>query len=236
MVYEDVTDKAPCFPFYFRQVHAGPHRNFTYVVGDPATKQAALVDPVFEIERVLSIVERDGYRVTHAFITHSHADHAGGIPEMARRGITVVVHESWAGSPRIGAAGAQAQLVTDGKTLHVGSVPVQVLHTPGHTREATCFLVGQPSGPRALMGGDTLMVNCCGRCDVSDLDVDEAGRLMFASLQRLKGQVGDIHLFPGHFYLGLPTRSLAQQRVENPALAVEDFDVWKRFWFLREYD
>jgi glyoxylase-like metal-dependent hydrolase (beta-lactamase superfamily II) len=234
--YEDLTGTAPRFPFHFRQVHAGPHRNFAYAVGDPVTKQAALVDPVFEVGTLLAAVERDGYTVTHAFVTHGHADHAGGIAEMAKRGVTVVVHESWRGHSRIAAAGDKARFAKDGEQVLVGEVPVQVLHTPGHTREASCFLVGAAGQAQALLGGDTLFVNACGRCDVSDLPADEAERLMFASLRRLKALPGDVRVFPGHYYLGFPSRSLAQQRSENPALAVEDFAVWRGLWFLREYD
>jgi hydroxyacylglutathione hydrolase len=236
VVYEDVTDRAPCYPFYFRQVHTGDHRNFAYILGDPATKDAALVDAVDEIDRLVSILERDGYRLTHAFATHSHGDHAGGIPELAGRGAKVVVHASWTGHPRIAAVRNKAHLAHDGETVLVGTLPIQVLHTPGHTPDASVLVVGAASGPQALLGGDTLLVNCCGRCDVSLVPPEQAERQMFASLQRIKRLRGEIELFPGHYYLGFPSRSLEQQRSENPALAVEDFELWRRFWFLREYD
>lgn len=236
MVYEDLTDRAPCFPFYFRQVHAGPHRNFMYAVGDPATRQAALVDPVFEVDHLRGLVERDGYRVTHALVTHGHADHAGGIPEMARAGIALVLHESWRDHPKANLPGARIHHARDGEVVQLGQLPIQVLHTPGHTPEATCFLVGPTGGKQALLTGDTLFVNTAGRCDVSQVPPAQAEEQMFASLQRLKRLDGDIQLFPGHFYQGFPNRSLAQQLTENPALAVEDFAVWRGFGFLREYD
>lgn len=236
-MYEDVTDRAPCFPFYFRQIHAGTARNFTYVVGDPATRTAAIVDPVAELDKIFSIVERDGYCITHALVTHSHADHAGGIPGILERGVKqVVLHESWRGYPRAEACGTALRLLGDETTTRVGELPVQLLHTPGHTPEATCFLVGDASGKQALFTGDTLFVTAGGRCDVSQIPPAQAEAHMFQSLQRIKQLGGDIEVMPGHFYTGFPSRPLALLRDENPALAINDYEVWRKLWFLREYD
>lgn len=237
VVYVDVTDTAPCFPFYFRQVHVGEHRNFAYALGDPSTRQAALVDAAFETQRLKAIVERDGYRITHTFATHWHDDHAAGLDALAAAGAQAVLHESWRGYPRTVALGAKATLVPDGAIVKVGQLPVQMLHTPGHTPESSCLLVGERgAGMQALLGGDTLFVNACGRADLAGIPASVAERQMFDSLRRLAALPGEVQVFPGHAYAGFASRSLDQQRRENPALAVADFDVWKGFWFLRRYD
>ncbi len=219
MVYEDVTDTAPCFPFYFRQVLAGPHENFHYVLGDPATREAAVVDPAFELERLFGVVERDGYRIKAALFTHGHWDHIGGVPEVFGRGVeTAYLHAAARDHAKVAEAPDRFRFLQDGDRVLVGDLVVEALHTPGHQPESMCFLVGDPDGPRALFGGDTLFVDSCGRTDFPGGDTDA----MFRSLARLRALQGDVTVFPGHHYAQHPSRSLEAQKAENPALATTD--------------
>ncbi len=220
-VYQDVTDQAPCFPFYFRQIQAGPHENFHYVVGCPRTKKAIVVDPAFELPRIVGIVERDGYHVDAALFTHGHWDHIGGIPEIVELGAeTVYIHEAGEEHSKVleaRQAGADVGLASDGDVIQLGDVRIEWLHTPGHQPEGSCFLVsGKDDGPRALFGGDTLFVGSCGRTDFPGGDTDA----MFASMARLRALAAeDLWVMPGHHYAQHTTRTLADEVLDNPALA-----------------
>ncbi len=225
MVYEDVTDQAPCFPFYFRQVLAGPHENFHYVFGDPVTKEAVAVDPTFELEHLFSIVERDGYRLTRAVFTHGHWDHMGAAGELPGLGVTDIhVHEAGRHlQPLDGAvkAGATIQWAADGDPIAVGDLEVTWLHTPGHQPEASCILVAGDGAPRALFTGDTLFIDTCGRTDFPGGDT----AAMFASMQRLRGLAkDDLIVMPGHHYADRTHEDLATQLRKNPALHAERAD------------
>jgi hydroxyacylglutathione hydrolase len=232
-VFKDMTEMAPGFPFYFLQVLAGPHDNFHYVVGDPASREAAVVDPAFGLERLFSIAARDGYRIRTALFTHAHWDHIGGVPEIFDWGVrTVCIHETARDHAKVEeakAAGAEVRLLRDGDMMPIGAVPVIALHTPGHQPESTCYLAGDPGGAQALFGGDTLFIDSCGRTDFPGGDTET----MYASMARLRALEGDIIVLPGHHYAAHPSRSLAAQRTKNPALATTDRADFDALPFLR---
>ncbi len=71
-------ESEPAPALYFKQVLAGPMQNFVYLIGDPRTREAAVVDAAWDVGRVLDIAREDGYRVSHALVTHTHPDHVGG--------------------------------------------------------------------------------------------------------------------------------------------------------------
>lgn len=228
-MYEDVTDQAPCFPFYFRMVRAGPHENFHYVIGDPRTKEAAVIDPAFELERLFAICERDGMQIRDALFTHGHWDHIGGVPEVMERGVDrVFIHEAGREHSKVHEAllaGADVGLADDGDKIMLGDITIEWLHTPGHQPEGSCFLVSGPDGPRALFGGDTLFIDTCGRTDFTGGDTDA----MFASMARLRGLAADdIFVMPGHDYADRVTETLAVQVQKNPALSTTDREAFGR--------
>jgi glyoxylase-like metal-dependent hydrolase (beta-lactamase superfamily II) len=101
----------------------------------------------------------------------------------------------------------------------VGSIPIQFVHTPGHTEGSTCFLVG---GDR-LVAGDTLFVGSCGRVDLPGSDPEE----MYRSLtQRLAKLPDDVALYPGHDYGDSPSSTLGAQRRSNYAMKVPSLEQW----------
>lgn len=226
VVYDDVTAAAPRFPFYFRQVLAGPHKNFHYVIGDPQQDDAAVVDPAFGLERLFDVVRADGKRIRDALFTHGHWDHIGGADQVPALGVERVhIHEAAGDHEKVQAAasaGAAVVLHSDGDMLRIGDLPVQWLHTPGHQPEASCFIVGQEP-PQALLGGDTLFVGSCGRTDFPGGDTDA----MFASMARLRDVAhAGVHLMPGHHYGDVPHRRLIDEIVSNPALATVERDAF----------
>ncbi len=218
MVFQDFSHDAPDLGFYLRQVLAGPHENFHYVVGDPETREALVIDPAFELDRVFALAQADGYRISRALFTHGHWDHIGGIPEIHRRGVAEIgIHEAAASHPKVTEFEqlGTVHLLADGERLDIGDVPIEILHTPGHQPESSCYLVGAAGRGQALFGGDTLFIDTCGRTDFPGGDTDA----MFASMARLRALAPEIVVFPGHQYADRAWESLGEQVRRNPALA-----------------
>jgi hydroxyacylglutathione hydrolase len=103
----------------------------------------------------------------------------------------------------------------------VGKIPVQFLHTPGHTEGSTCFLVAEKN----LVAGDTLFVGGCGRVDLPGSDPEE----MYRSLtQRLATLPDDVALYPGHDYGARPASTLGEERRSNHYLRIPTLEEWLR--------
>ena len=67
---------------YLKQMELGPMQNFVYLVGDPETKEAAVVDPSWNVPAILSQLKEDGYRLTHVLLSHGHYDHINGVEDI----------------------------------------------------------------------------------------------------------------------------------------------------------
>ena len=137
----------------FKTAGMGPYDNNGYVVADPATKEAYLVDAPADVERL--IAEADGFDVKGVVVTHTHPDHVAGYADLKRlTGLPVAVHESDAGR----LPGKPDWLVAHNDELRVGAARIRALHTPGHTPGALCLYIDG-----ALISGDTLFPGGPGR-------------------------------------------------------------------------
>src|SRR3989338_3785004 len=80
---------------YLKQLELGPMQNFIYLIGDPATREAAVVDPGWEVPKILDAARQDGYKLTAAFVPHHHFDHTRGLDELLQAAdVPVYVHEA----------------------------------------------------------------------------------------------------------------------------------------------
>lgn len=216
---------------YLRQVELGPMQNFVYVVADPVTREAVVVDPAWEIDRVLRIVEQDDLKLKAALITHFHPDHLGGdfmgrhiqgAAELLQRNlpIKVYIHKTEADyAGRIAGLSASDMVRTDGtEELSLGGHGLRFLHTPGHTPGSQCFLVDG-----RLISGDTLFIGGCGRVDLPGSDPAQ----MYDSLvNKLKALPEDTILYPGHNYADRVTSTIGAEKRQNVYMRfnrVEDF-------------
>jgi hydroxyacylglutathione hydrolase len=146
------------------QIEVGMLQNFCEILFCPDTREAAIVDPAWEVDRLLREVEKRGLRVTTALITHTHNDHIEGVAALvAKTGAVVVVSPREADRVR-----RDAQVIvdaTDGRDIAIGQCGVRVLDTPGHTVGASCYLADG-----FLVTGDLLFVGGCGRTDFAGGD------------------------------------------------------------------
>jgi glyoxylase-like metal-dependent hydrolase (beta-lactamase superfamily II) len=194
---------------YFKQLELGPMQNFVYLLGDPATHEAVVVDPGWQVPTILKAVEQDGYRLTRAIVTHHHFDHVGGLEELLKAvDIPVSVHKDDAS--HITLPRSSLQLAGDGGVVQVGSIPITLIHTPGHTQGSQCLLVGG-----RLLSGDTLFIKACGRCDLPDSDPRKLYNSLATKLARLDDQT---IVCPGHNYAEVPLSTIADEKRDNPFL------------------
>ncbi|MCA8964691.1 MAG: MBL fold metallo-hydrolase [Planctomycetes bacterium] len=198
---------------------AGQMANFVYAIGDKETGEVVLVDPCYAVGELVSKCEQDGMRVTGALATHYHPDHVGGdmyghelqgVKELLTR-CPCKVHAQREEAPWIkritGCSDSDLQLHDSGDVLQVGAIPIQLIHTPGHTPGSQCFLV-----QNRLVAGDTLFLQGCGRTDLPGGDP----RQLYLSLTQKLAQVpDDATLYPGHLYAPEPSASLGETRKSN---------------------
>jgi glyoxylase-like metal-dependent hydrolase (beta-lactamase superfamily II) len=194
--------------------------NFAYLFGCQKTKEAALVDPGFDVEALLAQARADGYRIAHLFTTHGHYDHVGGHKEVAAAtGARIIAHRLEVQTLK--AQGITVDLaVEDGETVSVGDLAVQIIHTPGHTPGAVCLLVGGEK----LITGDTLFVGDCGRVDLPGGSLED----LFESIQKkLKTLPEHVQVYPGHDYGQRPFSTIGDEKRSNPAMACRSLDAFR---------
>ena len=201
-----------------KQLELGPLANFVYIVGDPATRECAVVDPAWDVPAILKAVEGEGLTLTSVLVTHNHPDHINGVGEILKTAdVPVFVHkeDAFALKPYQ----SSLRLVSGGDRTAVGKLDVAFLHTPGHTHGSQCFLFQD-----RLVSGDTLFIKGCGRVDLPNSDPEK----MYRSLRKIAGLPDETVVFPGHNYAEKPCAPLGEEKAGNPYLVLaqqglEDF-------------
>ena len=201
--------------FYFRQLLSGRDFaqadpvaqqmvNFVYAIGDRETGEAVLVDPAYDVNGLVDVLEADGMRCTGVLATHYHPDHVGGsmmgfelegIAALLNRvDVPIHIQADEADFVRKVTGVTDESLVqhASGDIVRVGDVEIELIHTPGHTPGSQCFFVDG-----RLVAGDTLFLDGCGRMDLPGADPAQ----MYESLtQKLARVPDDAVLYPGHRY------------------------------------
>ncbi len=193
--------------------------NFVYLVGDRETGEAVVIDPAYDIQGIIDIAGTDGMKLVGALATHYHADHVGGdmmgyrisgIRELLALA-PVPIHVQADEVPWIlrSTEVSASDLVehTSGDVVKVGDIPIELIHTPGHTPGSQCFFVDN-----RLLAGDTLFLEGCGR---TDLPGGDPAALYESLTQKLAKVPDDATLFPGHLYSADPSASMGETRHWN---------------------
>jgi glyoxylase-like metal-dependent hydrolase (beta-lactamase superfamily II)/rhodanese-related sulfurtransferase len=178
---------------------------FTYLLADPATREAALIDPVLEhVDRDMALLERLGLTLRYTIETHVHADHVSGGGRLRQLlGSETVMHAS-------GGAACADRLVNDGDVVEVGGLRIEVRYTPGHTSGCTSYRLGD-----RVFTGDTLLIGGCGRTDFQQGD---AGTLYDSIHRQLFSLPDETLMFPGHDYNGHICSTIGWEKANNRRL------------------
>jgi glyoxylase-like metal-dependent hydrolase (beta-lactamase superfamily II) len=205
-------------PLYLKQMECGPMQNYVYLIGDPATRQAAVVDPAWDIEGIVQAARQDDFTISKVLITHTHQDHTGGelfghyIPGVVELlelvDVPVYVHKTETHILKKVPTSSKVPTENNQVIDLGGDVQITLLHTPGHTPGSQCFLVQQ-----RLIAGDTLFIGACGRVDLPNSNPEE----MYDSLTNKLMRLADTTvLYPGHNYARQPTSTIGDERRHNP--------------------
>ena len=201
----DVVDEKPAM--LFRQLFDKESSTYTYLIADPKTKEAILVDPVLEqVERDIQILRELGLTLRYCLETHIHADHMTGTSKL----------KDMTGCLSIMPENAQTtcanSYIADGNMLQLGNVEIQAIATPGHTDSHMAYLVNNTH----LLTGDALFIRGCGRTDFQN---GNAGLLYDVVTQKLFTLPDDTLVYPGHDYHGQTVSGIGEEKRWNPRFA-----------------
>lgn len=193
-------------------MQVGPIGTNCYFLQDEESGLMAIIDPGDDWERILHQVKKAEGEVKYILLTHGHYDHTTAVPDLVKAlpGVQVYIHQAdanGAGSQLFPLAAQVKDLnnYDEGDTLSLGSLTIEVLHTPGHSKGSVTLKVWD-----VLFTGDTLFCGSCGRTDLRGGSYEE----IMASLKRLGELEGDFHVCPGHDR----TSTLERERQYNPFL------------------
>ncbi|MHB8601122.1 MAG: MBL fold metallo-hydrolase [Nitrosotalea sp.] len=182
------------------QLQVGNMQNFTYVLEDEATKESVIIDPSWDLELVLEIIERNDLQVKYIINTHHHFDHTIGNEALVKHtNSKILQHES--------STLKSDMRISDGEKITFGKSELTVIHTPGHSQDSICLV-----GDGKIFSGDTLFVGNCGRIDLPGGSAKELYHSLFDTLYKLDDT---LMLYPGHNYGSSPNSTIGKEKKTN---------------------
>ena len=201
---------------FIRQLFDRDTWTYTYLVADPESGFAAIIDPVREqYQRDALLIDELGFQLKYVLETHVHADHVTSSGKLRSRfDAKVILHEA-----------SQAKcadiLVKDGDILKLGEKKIKVLHTPGHTAADVTFQI-----EGAVFTGDILFVRGTGRTDFQAGSNETMYRSVIGKIFSLPDET---MIFPGHDYKGHTASTVGEEKAYNPRLgAGKDFESFSK--------
>ena len=196
------------------QLLVGQMANFTYIIADDESEQAAVIDPSWDLDKVFGPLKRNGWKTKYVINTHTHFDHVLGNEQVSEvTGAKIIQHENSKLTKDIS--------VTHDDKIEIGNIKLSVIHTPGHSEDSICLLLeGQ-----LVFTGDTLFVGNCGRTDLPGSDPAKMYHSLFA-LSRLDDR---LTVYPGHDYGSAQSSTIGQEKKTNHVLRPRSEQEFLRF-------
>jgi hydroxyacylglutathione hydrolase len=199
--------------------------NYNYLLVCPATREAVIIDPAWELDKVKSALDATGSSLVGILLTHSHYDHidlAAALSSIYQCSIWMSREEQVFSNYRH----PNLQLI-DGKTIAFGKMLVHPIKTPGHTPGCVCYKISDN-----LFTGDVLFAEGCGLCP----DADGAA-CMYESLNQLKNLIEPTtKIYPGHSFGKAPGQSFASLLKDNIYLQFDDSLAFIKFRMRKKQD
>ncbi len=179
---------------YIQQLYTGCLSEAAYYI--ESNGEAAVIDPLRDIDNYLQIAKERNSTIRYIFETHFHADFVSGHLELGKlTGAPIIFGPNTVTSYPI-------HIAKDGEVFKLGAISIEVLHTPGHTIESSCYLLkDEHNSPKAIFTGDTLFVGDVGRPDLSsgNLDKEKLAGILYESIQnKILPLADDIVVYPAH--------------------------------------
>ncbi|MFW7380653.1 MAG: MBL fold metallo-hydrolase [Oligoflexus sp.] len=192
----------------FYQLFEAQSSTYTYLLADPETKEAVLIDPVVEnLERDIKWVHESGVKLKYVLDTHVHADHITAANELRQRlGVKTAVSSG----SKVSCADI---LLEDGQELEFGQKTIRAITTPGHTDSCMSYYT-----EGMVFTGDALLIRGCGR---TDFQQGSSEKLYDSVHQKLFTLSDDTIVYPGHDYRGLTASTIGMEKKYNPRLGLD---------------
>lgn len=192
----------------FQQLFEHESSTYSYLIADPVSKEAALIDPVLEtVDRDLKLIEELGLKLKYVLDTHVHADHITGAGEIRKR---TAARTAVSAEAEVSCVDLPLQ---DGDELLLGDKKIIALATPGHTNSCMSFLF-----EGCVFTGDALLIRGTGRTDFQQGSSDK----LFESVRNKLFSLPDETLvYPGHDYRGQTSSTIQLEKKFNPRLGLD---------------
>lgn len=186
----------------FQQLFDSESCTYTYIIADPNSKEAAIIDPVLGMApRDLKLIEEMSLKLKVILETHIHADHVTGAGLLADKlGAKIALSE------KANAKGADI-LLKDHDQIEIGNLKIKVLETPGHTKTCLCYLLTD-----RVFTGDSLTIRGNGR---TDFQQGSSEQLFHSIHQKLYTLPEETLVFPGHDYNGMMSSTIGLEKKFN---------------------
>src|SRR5215475_723913 len=200
-------------PMIFRQLFDSVSGTYSYLLASRRGGEALIIDPVLEkVDRYLQLVKELDLKLVKAVDTHIHADHITGLGALRDRTHCITVMGEHA---RVDVVSMR---VTEGDTLTIEGVALDVLYTPGHTDDSYSYLMGD-----RVFTGDTLLIRGTGRTDFQNGSARAQYESLFSKLLKLPE---DTMVYPAHDYKGDTVSTIGEEKRCNPRLQVRSIDAY----------
>lgn len=199
------------------QVMVGPLAVFSYILGDEITREALLIDPASNFDKISSVVKKNNLKISGIVNTHGHFDHTSGNRYFVKKyKIPLYIHELDSSMLKSGINRAmdfikggrgtslKIEFIKEGDLIHIGSESIKVIHTPGHTPGSICLL-----WKGNLFTGDTLFTEGMGRTDFKGGNEKE---IMDSIKNKILSLPDETLIWPGHHYGRFPVSTVKEQK------------------------
>lgn len=194
----------------FRQLFDPSTSTYTYLIADPVTRAAVLIDPVLEqVDRDLNLLTELDLTLEYCLETHIHADHVTGTAQLREQTKCQSI------VPANAQAACADRFIHDGEIVRLGSIAIAAIATPGHTDSHMAYLVNGTH----LFTGDALLIRGCGRTDFQSGDPQQ----LYDSVTGKLFSLPDATLvYPAHDYHGMTVSTIAEEKRFNPRFVGRD--------------
>jgi len=195
----------------FKQLFDTKSSTYTYLIASAKGREALIIDPVLEnIDEYIKLLKELDLKLVKVIDTHIHADHVTGASKLKNisKCSTIMGDHSPANTVDI--------KVKDDEYIHLDSLKIRAMYTPGHTSDSYSFLMDN-----YLFSGDTLLINGTGRTDFQNGNAKDAYNSIFNKLLKLPEET---LLYPAHDYKGEKVSTIGKEKKQNPRLQVKSAD------------